>query len=94
MEGNKHIGDSFDSFLEQEGVREEAHTEATKRVLAWQIQAAMKEQSISKAEMARRMRTSRTQLERLLDPTNDKVQIDTIEKAAAILGRKLILELV
>lgn len=94
MRKNKHRGESFDSFLKQQGVLEEVHTEATKRVLAWQIQTAMDEQRISKSEMARRMKTSRTQLQRLLDPANDKLQIDTIEKAAAILGRKLILELV
>ncbi|ACA21251.1 hypothetical protein M446_7032 (plasmid) [Methylobacterium sp. 4-46] len=90
---NKHIGSSFDSFLEEEGTREEVNEQATKRVLAWQIEQAMKEQGITKSVMAKRMHTSRAQLDRLLDPENDKVQLDTVKRAAAVVGRKVRLEL-
>jgi antitoxin HicB len=90
---NPHIGSSFDDFLKEEGLYEEATTRAVKRVIAWQIAQAMAEQHISKTEMARRMQTSRAQLERLLDPDNDKVQLDTMQRAAAAVGRKLRLEL-
>jgi DNA-binding Xre family transcriptional regulator len=87
---NKHIGSSFDDFLKQEGILEEATSHAIKRVIAWQLAEAMKEKNISKSEMARRMKTSRTQVERFLDPENDSVQLDTIQKAAAIVGKRLI----
>jgi antitoxin HicB len=87
---NKHIGSAFDDFLKQEGILEEATSHAIKRVIAWQLAEAMKEKNISKSEMARRMKTSRTQVERFLDPENDRVQLDTIQKAAAIVGKRLI----
>ena len=90
---NPHFGSSFDDWLKEQGIYEEATTHALKRVLAWQIEQAMKAQGISKAEMARRMHTSRTQLDRLLDPDNDKVQLDTVQRAAAAIGRTLKLEL-
>lgn len=90
---NPHLGSSFEEFLEDEGIREEATAQAVKRVLAWQIAEAMKAQGISKVEMARRMGTSRAHLDRLLDPHNDKVQLDTVQRAAAAVGRKLRLEL-
>ena len=90
---NKHVGSSFDDFLKEEGIHEEATAHAIKRVLAWQIEQAMSEQGISKSEMARRMKTSRAQLDRLLDPENDKVQLDTVQRAAAAVGRTLHLEL-
>jgi antitoxin HicB len=90
---NKHIGSSFDDFLKDEGIREEATTHAIKRVLAWQIEQAMSEQGITKSAMAKRMKTSRAQLDRLLDPENDKVQLDTVQRAAAAVGRTLRLEL-
>ena len=64
-----------------------------KRVLAWQIAQAMKEQRISKTKMAERMKTSRTQIERLLDPTNNSVQLDTLQRAAHIVGRRLVIAL-
>jgi len=91
---NPRIGSSFDSFLEEEGIREEVDVLAQKRVLAWQIEQAMKENGITKVEMAERMHTSRTQVDRLLDPDNDKVQLDTIQRAARAVGRTLKLELV
>lgn len=93
MTENRHIGSSFEDFLKDEGIREEATVHAIKRVLAWQIEQAMTAQGISKSEMARRMKTSRAQLDRLLDPENDRVQLDTIQRAAAAVGRTLHLEL-
>ena len=93
MTTNPHFGSSFDDWLKEQGIYEEVTTHAIKRVLAWQIEQAMKAQGISKAEMARRMHTSRTQLDRLLDPDNDKVQLDTVQKAAAAIGRTLKFEL-
>lgn len=91
--GNPHLGSSFEDFLAEEGIREEATVHAVKRVLAWQIAEAMKAQGITKVEMAKRMGTSRAHLDRLLDPDNDKVQLDTVRRAAAAVGRKLRLEL-
>jgi hypothetical protein len=93
MTTNPHFGSSFDDWLKEQGIYEEVTTHAIKRVLAWQIEQAMKAEGISKAEMARRMHTSRTQLDRLLDPENDKVQLDTVQRAAAAIGRTLKLEL-
>ncbi|MCF8470844.1 MAG: helix-turn-helix domain-containing protein [Parvibaculum sp.] len=90
----KHVGSSFDAFLDEEGIRDAAHAHAVKRVVAWQIEEAMKAQGVSKVEMARRMKTSRAQLDRLLDPANDKIQLDTVQRAAAAIGKKLRLELV
>jgi antitoxin HicB len=90
---NKHIGSSFEDFLKEEGIYEDATAHAIKRVLAWQIERAMAEQGITKSEMAKRMRTSRAQLDRLLDPENDKVQLDTVQRAAVAVGRTLRLEL-
>lgn len=91
---NPRIGSSFDSFLEEEGIHEEVQDLAQKRLLAWQIEEAMKQTGIKKVEMAERMHTSRTQVERLLDPTNNKVQLDTLQRAARAVGRTLKLELV
>jgi antitoxin HicB len=93
MTTNPHFGSSFDDWLKEQGIYEEVTTHAIKRVLAWQIEQAMKAQGITKAEMARRMHTSRTQLDRLLDPDNDKVQLDTVQRAAAAIGRTLKFEL-
>ncbi len=93
MTTNPHFGSSFDDWLKEQGIYEEVTTHAIKRVLAWQIEQAMKAQKISKAEMARRMHTSRTQLDRLLDPNNDKVQLDTVQSAATAIGRTLKFEL-
>jgi predicted XRE-type DNA-binding protein len=89
----KNIGSSFDSWLRQEGVYEEVTATAIKRVLARQVEAAMKEKNFSKAEMARRMQTSRAALDRLLDPEYDAVTLSTVRKMAAAVGRELRLEL-
>ena len=90
----KHIGSSFDSWLREEGIYEEVTASAVKRVLARQVEAAMKAKHFTKAEMARRMRTSRAALDRLLDPDYDAVTLSTLRKAASAVGRQLRLELV
>jgi antitoxin HicB len=89
-----NIGTSFDSWLREEGIYEEVTATAIKRVLARQVEAAMKEKNFSKAEMARRMHTSRASLDRLLDPENDAVTLTTLQKAAIAVGRQVRLELV
>jgi antitoxin HicB len=90
---NPHIGSSFDDFLKDDGIYEEVTAIAVKRVLAWQIEQARLAQGPSKSALARQMNTSRTQVERLLDPTNTQVQLDTLQRAAKALGRKLVIEL-
>jgi len=89
-----NVGSSFDSWLREEGIYEEVTARALKRALARQLEAAMKEKQLSKAEMARRMRTSRAALDRLLDPEHDAVTLSTLRKAALALGRQVRLELV
>lgn len=91
---NPHIGSSFEDFLKEEGIYEDVQTTAIKRVLAFQLEKAMKARKLTKVEMARRMRTSRLQLDRLLDPENDSVTLATLRKAAAAVGRQVRLELV
>ncbi len=90
----KNIGTSFDSWLREEGIQEEVTAGAIKRVLARQVEAAMEQEGLSKTEMARRMQTSRSALDRLLDPENDSVTLATMQKAAAAIGREVRLELV
>lgn len=91
---NPHRGSSFDGFLKEEGIYEETQASAIKHVLAWQLQQAMEREGLSKNQMAKRMKTSRSQLDRILDPDNDKIQLDTILKAAHALGRQVRVELV
>ncbi|MCB2056037.1 MAG: XRE family transcriptional regulator [Geminicoccaceae bacterium] len=86
-------GQLFEDFLEEQGTREETTERAIKRVIAFQIAEAMKAQNISKAEMARRLETSRSQLDRLLDPDDGNVTIATLTRAARAVGRSLKLEL-
>ena len=88
------IGGLVEDWLKEEGIYEEATTAAIKRVLAWQLEQAMKEGKLTKTAMAKRMETSRPQLDRLLDPENGNVTLDTLAKAAAAVGRKVRLELV
>ena len=90
----KHIGSSFDSWLEKEGILEEVTSTAIKRVLARQITDAMNEQGLNNTEMAKRMHTSRAAVVRLLDPNNEAVTLSTLSKAAHAVGRELHLELV
>ncbi len=89
----KNIGSSFDSWLREDGIHEEVTATAFRRVLARQVEAAMKEKSFSKSEMARRMHTSRAALDRLLDPDYEAVTLSTLRKAATVLGRELVVEL-
>jgi antitoxin HicB len=93
MSSNKHIGSSFDDFLKEDGIYEEVNTVATARVIAWQIQQAMKEKHVSKNQMAQLMHTSRSQVDRLLDPHNTSIQIDTLQRAATAVGRRLVIAL-
>jgi len=86
---NEHIGSDFDDFLVEEGLLAEAETVAVKRVIAYQVEQMMKEQSLTKTEMSRRMNTSRAALERLLDPANQSITLQTLERAAKALGRRL-----
>lgn len=86
-----HSGSSFDSFLEQEGIREEVEAVALKRVLAWQLEQAMQKQQKTKQAMARQLHTSRSQLDRLLDPRNVSVTLETITRAARALGKRVII---
>ena len=90
---NRHVGSSFDDLLEEEGIAAELNATAVKCVLAWQIEQAMAAQGLNKTEMAKRMRTSRSQLDRLLDPDNDKVLLQTMHKAASAIGKRLIVGL-
>ena len=86
-----HSGSTFDSFLEEQSIREEVEAVAIKRVLAWQLEQAMKEQQKTKQAMAKELHTSRSQLDRLLDPQNISVTLDTITRAARALGKRVII---
>ena len=89
----KHMGSSIDDFLKEEGIFEEAQAQAIKEVVAWQLAQAMKKNKISKARMAALLKTSRTQVDRLLDPKND-ITLSSLQRAAALLGRRVTIELV
>lgn len=91
---NRHRGSSIDNFLKEEGVLEEFQARAIKEVIAWQLAEAMKERKVSKRRLAVMMRTSRAQIDRVLDPENGNVTIETLQRAAALVGRKVQLELV
>ena len=88
-----HSGSSFDAFLEEEGIREEVEAVAIKRVLAWQISQEMQQQKKTKQAMARDLQTSRSQLDRLLDPRNVSVSLDTMARAAKVLGKSLVIQI-
>jgi DNA-binding Xre family transcriptional regulator len=87
------IGSKFDDFLKAEGIYEGTTARALKRVIAWQIAEAMKAEGMTKTELARRMKTSRAVLDRLLDAKNPAVTLSTISRAASALGRRIRLEL-
>ncbi len=89
----KHIGSSLDDFLEEEGFFDEMQALAVKEVVVWQLTEAMEKQSLSKARLAALLKTSRSQVDRLLDPTRD-VTLSTLLRAAALVGRKVQIELV
>lgn len=90
---HKNLGESFNDFLEEEGILEECTQTAIKRVLAWQIEQEMKKKKLSKSAMAKKMNTSRSSLDRLLDPVNESVTLHTLRKAAHAVGRIVKLEL-
>ena len=89
----KHMGSSIDDFLKEEGIFEEAQAQAVKEVVAWQLAEAMKKKKISKNKMAALIKTSRTQVDRILDPRND-ITLGSLQRAAAMVGRRVKIELV
>lgn len=91
---NRHIGSDFDSFLEEEGILEQSETKAIKRVIAFQIKETMKEHHFTKSALAKKMHTSRSAVDRLFDPVNESVTLQTLNRAASALGKKLKVELV
>ena len=90
---NPHMGSSLDDFLKEEGTFEELQVQAIKEVVAWQLEEAMKKKQVSKARLAKLLRTSRTQVNRLLDPERD-ITLSSLQRAAALVGRRVRLELV
>jgi plasmid maintenance system antidote protein VapI len=91
---NKHIGSGIDDLLREEGVLEEFQARAVKEVIAWQLMEEMKSKELSKRKLATIMHTSRTQVDRVLDPEDGNVTLETLQRAAAVLGRKVRVELV
>jgi len=91
---NKHIGSGVDDFLREEGVLEEFQAQAVKEVIAWQLSEAMKDKKLSKRKLAALMHTSRTQVDRVLDPKDGNVTLETLQRAAALVGRKVQVDLV
>lgn len=89
----KHMGTSVDDFLKEEGIFEEAEAQAVKEVVAWQLAEAMKKKKISKNKMAALLKTSRTQVDRLLSAKDD-ITLSSLQRAAAIVGRRVTIELV
>ena len=94
MKRKGHVGSSFDDFLKGEGLYEEVTARAIKRVIARQLDAVMRENHLTKTMLAKRMQTSRAQLDRLLDPDNESVTLGTLVRAAHAVGRKLKMELI
>ena len=94
MADNKHRGDTLDNFLEERGNLAEFQARAIKEVITWQLAEAMKERKLSKSRLATMMHTSRTQVDRVLDPNDGNVTIETLQRAAAVVGRRVQLGLV
>lgn len=94
MNENAHIGSEFDAFLAQQGELEEATAVAVKRVIAWQIEQAMQTSGVNKSTLAKRMRTSRTVVDRMLDATDTGLTLDTMTRAATALGYRVKVDLV
>lgn len=86
MNKNKHFGSNFDDFLKEEGLFDDASAIAVKRVIAWQIDKAMKAKGVNKSTLAKRMQTSRTVVDRILDATDTGLTLDTMTRAATALG--------
>jgi predicted XRE-type DNA-binding protein len=91
---NPHFGSSVEDFLKDEGLLEEATEHAIKAVVAWQLKTTMEQQHLTKSALAKKLHTSRSQIDRVLDPKNDDVTVATLRKAAEAVGQKLKLELV
>jgi predicted XRE-type DNA-binding protein len=91
---NKAIGGSFDDFLAEEGISEEVESGAIKKIIAYQLQQAIEKEHLSKTALATRLETSRTAVNRLLDPENESITLLTLKKAATVLGKKLRVELI
>lgn len=91
---NTHIGSSFDSFLEEEGIKEEVENTAVKKIISLGMKKEMNAVGITKTEMAERMGTSRAAVDRLLNPYNNAVTLSTLVKAANVLGKKLVIRIV
>jgi DNA-binding Xre family transcriptional regulator len=94
MNRNPHIGSSFDDFLEEEGILDEVEAVALKRLIAWQVQHAMEEKKLTKTALAKQMGTSRSSLDRLLDPNNPSLTLVTVERAAKVMGKQVRFEFV
>ncbi|MCL4361803.1 helix-turn-helix domain-containing protein [Candidatus Dependentiae bacterium] len=94
MKKNKHIGSSFDSFLEEEGILEEVNAAAIKAIIANNLQAYMQKKGITQTDMAKQLGTSRSGLQRLLDPKNTSITLLTLNKAAAVVGKKIEINLI
>ena len=90
---NPHLGTSLDDFLEEEGILEEATARSIKKTLVWQLTEAMQRNGYSKAAMAKAMNTSRSQLDRLLDPENESLTLSTLSSAAKALGKEITITL-
>lgn len=91
---NKHIGSKFDDFLADENLLAETQAEAIKRVIAWQIKEFLEKEGIKKSDFALKLKTSRSQLERLLDPENASLNLKTLSHAAEVMGKHIELRLV
>lgn len=89
MKKNKHIGSSFESFLEEDGILEEVNAAAVKRVIAHHLKEYMKKKHLTQDEMAKRLETSRSGLKRLLDPKNYSITLLSLNKAAAVIGKRI-----
>jgi predicted XRE-type DNA-binding protein len=89
----KRMGSSVDDFLKEEGIFEESQALAVKEVVAWQLAQAMKKKKISKARMATMLKTSRAQVDRILNPKND-ITLSSLQRAAALVGQRVVIELV
>ncbi len=91
---NQHIGSDFDDFLAEEGILAEVEVAEAKRVIAFQLQQAMEQEHLTKSALADRMNTSRTAIDRLLDPDNLSVTLQTLGRAAQAFGKRLHIEMV
>lgn len=92
MDNNPYSGSNFDDFLAEEGILEEVSTKAQKRLLALQIEDIMTETNLTKVELAAKMQTSRSQLDRLLDPDNTSITLDSLDRLARAVGKRLKIE--